>query len=356
VDAFRVDEYLSCASSCSSTPNDTEPHPPVPGHDNDSLDPSHENPLAADTFNIDDYLSSDAESLTAVVSGTTNSIKSRRPTAEGEEELLFNESGYGAAGMQLPGLADLFGGDGGVEAAKKKTPSGRRDGLGRVKWTSVPAQTPRTLREMPWEDFSSHSGLGLGLSEYWGDEGRKGRGGPGDGAVTAKRMRTEGYRRRETRMKRFALDPFADDDYDDDSLWEGDMNQQNERRGATGLDGDVSDGGYEADYVEDESEGASRRRRHGKKRIRRMSALRLTDKHEEKDRRQQQDQCPEEKEEPEHEEAMERETVEDKVAAAVKLRKQIKRARRLAGQPSPAMLRRMEPRASRPALRADGAE
>ncbi|KAM7206864.1 hypothetical protein V8F20_002570 [Naviculisporaceae sp. PSN 640] len=48
-------------------------------------------------FNLDDYLSSDDDSITC---------GSRRPRGEGEEELLFNDSGYGANGFQLPGLFD----------------------------------------------------------------------------------------------------------------------------------------------------------------------------------------------------------------------------------------------------------
>ncbi|EGS21431.1 uncharacterized protein CTHT_0032890 [Thermochaetoides thermophila DSM 1495] len=99
-----------------------------------------------DDFNIDEAVSSDAESFTTVSSssdggsdhssvlsleytltaatGTTQRCSStdsrprerqkrwrrresrRRPTAEGEEDLLFKE-GYGPGGMQLPGLEDL---------------------------------------------------------------------------------------------------------------------------------------------------------------------------------------------------------------------------------------------------------
>ncbi|KAK1759414.1 hypothetical protein QBC47DRAFT_105792 [Echria macrotheca] len=47
-------------------------------------------------FNIDDYISSDDDSF----------IESRRPRGEGEEGLLFSDSGYGAGGFQLPGLTE----------------------------------------------------------------------------------------------------------------------------------------------------------------------------------------------------------------------------------------------------------
>ncbi|KAJ4300384.1 hypothetical protein N0V88_003058 [Collariella sp. IMI 366227] len=52
---------------------------------------------------LDDYLSSDADSF------ITPSQKPQRPTAAGEEGLLFNDlMGYGVGGMQLPGLADAL--------------------------------------------------------------------------------------------------------------------------------------------------------------------------------------------------------------------------------------------------------
>ena len=47
-------------------------------------------------FNIDDYVSSDADSFTEPC----------RPRGEGEEGLLFSEDGYGIGGCQLPGLFD----------------------------------------------------------------------------------------------------------------------------------------------------------------------------------------------------------------------------------------------------------
>lgn len=50
-------------------------------------------------FNIDDYVSSDDESFTTATKGT-------RPTAEGEEDLLF-KVGYGITGGALPGLEAL---------------------------------------------------------------------------------------------------------------------------------------------------------------------------------------------------------------------------------------------------------
>jgi hypothetical protein len=50
----------------------------------------------SNNFNIDDYVSSDDDSFT----------EPRRPRGEGEEQLLFSDSGYGMCGFQLPGLPD----------------------------------------------------------------------------------------------------------------------------------------------------------------------------------------------------------------------------------------------------------
>jgi hypothetical protein len=52
--------------------------------------------LASPGFNIDDYLSSDDDDFT----------EPRRPRGEGEEHLLFNDTGYGIDGALLPGLID----------------------------------------------------------------------------------------------------------------------------------------------------------------------------------------------------------------------------------------------------------
>ncbi|KAK1778590.1 hypothetical protein QBC45DRAFT_160190 [Copromyces sp. CBS 386.78] len=53
-------------------------------------------PEALDNFNMDDYISTDASSIKG----------HQRHTGESEEELLFNDFGYGAHGTQLPGLLD----------------------------------------------------------------------------------------------------------------------------------------------------------------------------------------------------------------------------------------------------------
>lgn len=53
---------------------------------------------SASNFNIDDYISSDDDEYTP-----------SRPRAEGEEELLFNDAGYGFDGFMLPGLPQRLG-------------------------------------------------------------------------------------------------------------------------------------------------------------------------------------------------------------------------------------------------------
>ena len=53
---------------------------------------------SAGNFNIDDYISSDEDEYTP-----------SRPRAEGEEDLLFNDAGYGIEGFMLPGLPQHLG-------------------------------------------------------------------------------------------------------------------------------------------------------------------------------------------------------------------------------------------------------
>ncbi|KAK4126226.1 hypothetical protein N657DRAFT_299212 [Parathielavia appendiculata] len=342
-DACNVDDYLSASST---TADDSDPpHHPVHDDKHNSNTINLEKSFAADTFNIDDYLSSDAESLTAA---TTRS-SSRRPTAEGEEELLFNEGGYGAAGMQLPGLPELLRSD--VDGEGTRNGSGTRRGIRAATRTSLgaaPAPGQTALLDVSWEGSRSYSGMGLGIMSYV--SGGRGRGASGV-ATKGMKKRTEGYRRGERRVKRLALNTGLDDE-DDESAWDEGVTGSESRGGAIDLDGEVSDGGYEADYVEDEFDGMFRRRHHGKKRMRRLSAPR---RHEETGREQQHQGLGNHGEAQRHQGIVEEKTPEDKNAAAVKLRKQIKTARRLAGQPSAAVLRRREQRVSVPVLRIDEA-
>ncbi|KAB5572444.1 hypothetical protein GE09DRAFT_669831 [Coniochaeta sp. 2T2.1] len=72
--------------------------PPSLTNNNNLPNPAESNlltPLSSPPFNIDDYLSSDSDSL-----------EPRLPRGAGEEELLFSLSGYGA--FQLPGLSDAL--------------------------------------------------------------------------------------------------------------------------------------------------------------------------------------------------------------------------------------------------------
>ena len=76
----------------------------VPSHASLASASDHPPAAASSTFNIDDYLSSDDDSFTATEQ------QPRRPRAEGEEDLLFADAGYGMTtdGFQLPGLCDAF--------------------------------------------------------------------------------------------------------------------------------------------------------------------------------------------------------------------------------------------------------
>lgn len=57
---------------------------------------------ASGNFNIDDYLSSDDDI------DADSYVTPRRKRGEEEEGLLFRDTGYGAAGLQLPGLFDAI--------------------------------------------------------------------------------------------------------------------------------------------------------------------------------------------------------------------------------------------------------
>ncbi|KAK3903920.1 hypothetical protein C8A05DRAFT_32337 [Staphylotrichum tortipilum] len=127
LDATTTTSSASSASSASSI------HPPNP--DSESDDGSDDETTArepdgpapgGDNFNIDDYLSSDAASLTAPAN--------RRPTADGEEELLFDDGGgFGVGGMELPGLNEAFSLTGlsgvGVDGKERKKGEGKSVGF-----------------------------------------------------------------------------------------------------------------------------------------------------------------------------------------------------------------------------------
>ncbi|KAK4146844.1 uncharacterized protein C8A04DRAFT_9471 [Dichotomopilus funicola] len=277
----------------------------VDDDDNDHLARPKSSGSAVGAFNIDDYLSSDAESNShdsgLSTATTTNTTPNRRPTAEGEEELLFDDFGFGMSGMQLPGLADSFPYDDDPHS---------------------PLPVPGNARHRK------------GLSAVGGCVGAGVGANVGAGTV------------------------------DDEA-------------------------GYDADYVEDDSEGllACRRRQYrqrllqtqtstassnqGKKTTatttttsnnqisalrqlegrgidlevleRELQALGLSLAHVQAARGQMEDEEEKPKRsggEVDGEESAQRNAEENKVAAAVRLRKEMKRAKRLAGQPSKGMLRR----------------
>ena len=350
--AFNIEDYLS------PEPDLTNPHA---NEDMTITTTTATIPSASatttDTFNIDDYLSSDAESLTAAAAAaaattttTTTHSHRRRPTAEGEEYLLLK--GFGTAGTQLPGIADPFP-------------------------PSPPLPPPSRARSTSQAN-QRHSVLTLPLSPFYGvsddlmyDDDRR-RWGGGTGVVAGRRRRGMSTGRWErdaiintvdwdrvgtgVGRRRFILDTAADYETEEEvEFGEGEEEDGEEEDGEEESNQlrnnnikrlgvrEVEDAGYEADYVEDECQcGARQRRRQRKKRTRRLSALcRLEGREEEESQggvRLQEEQQQQQLEE--NQRVEEQKKVEDKVAAAVRLRKEVRRARRLAGQPSTAVLRR----------------
>ncbi|AEO66917.1 uncharacterized protein THITE_2115474 [Thermothielavioides terrestris NRRL 8126] len=285
----------------------------------DNLNP----PPPSDAFNIDDYLSSDADSVTT---------PSRRPTAEGEEELLFNEAGYGLGGMQLPGLPDSFPSPSSPAAAPRAKALRR----GRSSPVLLKATLdPELVGAMCWDDS-----MGTRVAR---------------GVPPKKLGRVlEGREKR-----RFVLDTAADEESasEGEGYWNT-VNWRPERAGDQEMGGrvdDDDDDGYEADFVEDEEQTTSRRRT-TKKRTRVLSAL-CSEKCAEEEQGQQQEGRQEQQQEelpPQRETADEKREAQTDVVAAVRLRKEVKRAQRLAGGVSSARVRRARTRMSLPVLRVEG--
>ncbi|KAL2023067.1 hypothetical protein VTK56DRAFT_3977 [Thermocarpiscus australiensis] len=273
----------------------------------------------SDTFNIDDYLSSDDDS------SSSSSRARRRPTAEGEEDLLFKESGYGAAGLpQLPGLQDplLF-----------TTPSSS------AQQTDAVPEEEELLREAARRLRGRASptlllplrlhGLTLGF-----DDGDGGDGGDGDDGVGSL-----WWRRRTGRMgRRFVLDTAADDeDEDEDGNGKGGVGE--------GIYYGNVDLGWNAHRGEEKG-GLSPLRGRARQ-TRRMSALCGHSTGVDEQAESQAAQCLQ-KQQQKHGEQKQQETerIEGEDAgklnavAAVRLRKQVKRARRLAGRTSTVRLPR----------------
>ncbi|EAQ88116.1 hypothetical protein CHGG_04735 [Chaetomium globosum CBS 148.51] len=314
--AFNIEDYLSPEPDS----NTTHANEDTTITATTTTAPINPTEPASDTFNIDDYLSSDPESLTAAAATTTTTSSPtsptktqthtpthrRRPTAEGEEYLLLK--GFGISGTQLPGIADPFPPP--SPLLPPPPPPRERGTVGRTMQRHI------LLALLLGLFFTIEWGWG-----WWGGEAEDER--------------------------RFILDTAADDetasDLDDDEEEEeeeeeedeagdekgnGRRNINNNNNGAMKLRlGDMDDAGYEADYVEDECECGARlrRRQNRKKRTRRLSALcRLEGREEEggqdgvqlgeEERKQQQLE--------ETQKVEEEKKVEDKVAAAVRLRKE----------------------------------
>ncbi|KAK4155791.1 hypothetical protein C8A00DRAFT_13179 [Chaetomidium leptoderma] len=320
-ETFDVDAYLS-SSSIYSFPhtldddrnkNDIDTLPPGTHAIIDSTAAM----AMVDHFNMDDYLSSDdVDSLRSTTPNHQHHHHRRRPTGEGEEELLFNDlwrcrGGGGVnGGMQLPGLADLFPSPSAsppaFTAAAAATSSSSRERRRRRRF-SVGGDGGRQQQQQQQKRFVLDTAADYDYDEEEEEEDESEDGGGGGGWQQEKESAAE--RRRQYRRD---LTPRRDDD------------------GA--VDGADDDEGYEADFVDDDDEErlSRRRRQQRTKRTRRLSALCRLGGEEEEEGRQQDGQLNRETEEAEKVD----------VLTAVRLRKQVRRARRLAGQPSAAMLRR----------------
>lgn len=93
-------------------------------------------------FNIDDYVSSDDDSF-------TTETKRVRPTAQGEEELLF-KAGYGITGAALPGLESLGEED---EYSTVSTKNNRNDSVSSEGSVAV-ASSPKDHRYETYHESS----------------------------------------------------------------------------------------------------------------------------------------------------------------------------------------------------------
>ncbi|KAK3307084.1 uncharacterized protein B0T15DRAFT_164151 [Chaetomium strumarium] len=294
-------------------------------------------PETVDTFNIDDYLSTDTEADS--VATTPN----RRPTAEGEEDLLFNDAGYGASGMQLPGLPDPFPVSPSFFSADANEEGVIKDG-GDDKINLLYMARLYGLEAGYWD-------YGIGVRS---DESLVG--------TREHRLMDEQCERRR-RTRRFVLDTAADDEDESRSGPEWDLGWRGrERRVGLGLGREVDDDdddGYDADFIDDNweehVEGEQRRspRQHMRKRTRRLSALyRVDDDQMNEEQSRINQSWSQQDARPEQQQSDTAAEVADKVdiADAARLRKEAKRARRLAGMPSLARLRR-QARMSMPELR-----
>ncbi|KXX76113.1 hypothetical protein MMYC01_204824 [Madurella mycetomatis] len=257
------------------------------------------------SFNIDDYLSADDESLSG---------EGRQRSADGqdEEDLLFNDAGYGMEGLQLPGLADPFPSTDGLDAREESEGRGLR---------------------------LAGSSLGPGMfmfdqAFYQGsdDEEEEDEDEEDDGRVGAS-LRRVGWAGR-----RYVLDTAADD------------------------------GDY-CYYGEDESrEGGDDKIKMAVTNTTTLSALWLSPMEEEHGSMPREEQDQQHNHQPERQQQRQKEGAEETkedgpakaavdVAAAVRLRKQVKRAQRMAGtagqsSSSASRLQRLRSmRASMPALR-----
>ncbi|KAL2258756.1 hypothetical protein VTK26DRAFT_7802 [Humicola hyalothermophila] len=330
-------DHATTETTATSHINETDitaRHHSYNNNNNNLLSPTHLDEKKRDgdgTFNMDDYLSTDDSATTP----------NRRPTAEGEEDLLFDdEFGYGGSGLQqLPGLADPF---------PSTSPTRFEEGGAAARL--LPTRLPVDLC---FGGCGNEHGDGDGYDGGDNSDGLAGRRhrvavcGDGDDDDHRKgrgNWMSEEWRERRRRMtRRYILDTAADDE---DSGSEAGSEGGYERDG---------DGGEEDAHSSTLHERIIRRTRKKRTmRTMRLAALCQVDSRATEEEKKDlpgegQEQRVRVTERERHQEEREREEEEEEeetpgeildVAAAVRLRKQAKRARREAGQASAPRLRR----------------
>ncbi|AEO55327.1 hypothetical protein MYCTH_2299035 [Thermothelomyces thermophilus ATCC 42464] len=312
---------------------------------------------ASDTFNIDDYVSSDAESLMRAPTSTTTTAgttSSRQPTAEGEEELLFKDNlGFGPGGMQLPGLADPLPSSPAprspLEPVNDVHESQKEFGIGEGgrRWDRYKCRGSGSGGATVSAPYGAYSFVHD--TPGWGE----------DYPVRRSAKRVEGGRRREIRRLSALGHVGTYDGSASEYRGGGNGGYGDKRRERGGMEAaDDHDDGYDADYI-DEDEELSRRQLQRAKQTRRQRLEGCEKESRTRNHHQGGENQPEQQQQ-QHDEGLE---TQIKITNAVRLRKQARRARMLSGQPSAAMLRRKGPtsqgsgkRLSVPVLEVEGEE
>ncbi|KAL2120570.1 hypothetical protein VTJ04DRAFT_4597 [Mycothermus thermophilus] len=292
-------------------------------NNNNSKDNENDND-DADSFNIDDYLSTDAESL-------SGGAAPRRPTAVGEEELLLNDA-WLVGGHEHPGCDAGESCCGGCGGGRLAVAAGRRKGIQLPGLTDVlplPSPSPGTSPvgySSPLVGGGNAGGRVLSLVGLGGSEVHEQEAGSGGCCCCCGHHRHH-HRHHHHHEEEYVIGSETDvatapvvakKTKKPSTRSAGREREQTIRRRQTAdlpnsdAAAAAEDAGYEADYVDDEELATTAQVNNDNKATK--------DNHDGEDNNN--------------------EDEDDRVATAVRMRKRIKKARRLAGQPTPAMMRR----------------